>query len=339
MGVRVSVAGASGYGGGELLRLLAAHPEVELAALAASSNAGQSVTAVHPHLRSLAGRRFDATDPALLADADAVLLSVPHGESGAIAAALPPGVPVLDLGADHRLADADAWATWYGGEHAGAWCYGLPELPGARERLRGATRVALPGCFATAVLLALAPLVAAGLVAATDVVAVAASGVSGAGRTGGGVVSAAEAMGDLVAYKVARHQHVPEVEQELGRLAGSASLSLTTTLAPMPRGILATCTARTTAAEAELRAALGSAYRDEPFVHLLEPGAWPHTAATVGSGSAHLQLALDARAGRVVVVSALDNLGKGASAQAVQVLNLVLGLPETLGVPVDGVAP
>ena len=339
MGARVAVAGASGYGGGELLRLLSAHPEVELASLAAGGNAGRRVTDVHPHLRSLAGRSFDGTDAALLADADAVLLSLPHGQSAALAGRLPDGLPVLDLGADFRLADAAAWQRFYGGEHAGTWAYGLPELPGQRERLTGATRVALPGCYATTVLLALAPLVAAGLVDASDLVVVAASGVSGAGRTGGGGPGAADTMGGVSAYKPGAHQHAPEIVQALEPLApGAVGLSLTPLLVPMARGLLATCTARTDADTASLRQAVQQAYAVEPLVHVLAPGEWPHTAATLGSGSAHVQVTRG-EGGRAVAVAALDNLGKGASAQAVQMLNLLLGLPETTGVPVDGVAP
>jgi len=341
MGVRVAVAGASGYGGGELLRLLSAHPEVELAALGAGTSAGRRVTDVHPHLVSLSGRTFAATDPAVLAEADVVLLSLPHGESATVAAGLPPGLPVLDLGADFRLADAGEWHRWYGAEHphAGTWAYGLPELPGQRVRLAGATRVALPGCYATTVLLALAPLVAAGLLETDDLVVVAASGGSGAGRTGNAGLSGPEAMGDVSAYKPGAHQHTPEVVQALALLTRSpVSLSLTPMLVPMARGLLATCTARTSATTAGLRDALAAAYSAEPLVHLLDGGSWPHTAATLGSGSCHVQATVG-EGGRAVVVAALDNLGKGASAQAVQVLNLILGLPETLGVPVDGVAP
>ena len=337
MGVRVAVAGASGYAGGELLRLLAGHPEVELAALAAGSSAGEPVGAVHPQLRSLAARRFAATETDVLADSDVVVLALPHGESAAIAAALPAGHRIVDLGADFRLRDAAAWTRWYptGGAHAGTWPYGLPELPGGRAALAGAARIAVPGCYATAVALAYAPLLAAGLVDGADLVCVASSGTSGAGRKATLSLLGSEVMGDLSAYRVARHQHVAEISQSLG----VSHLSLTTVLAPMPRGILATSTARTTATEAELRACLEAAYGAEPFVHLLPEGEWPHTAATFGSNSCHLQLALDADAGRVVVVSALDNLVKGAAGQAVQCLNLMLGIPETTGLPVDGVAP
>ncbi|MFP5218579.1 MAG: N-acetyl-gamma-glutamyl-phosphate reductase [Actinomycetes bacterium] len=338
MGMRAAVAGASGYAGGELLRLLLAHPDLDVGPLAAGSSAGSPVQAVHPQLPELAGRTFGDTDPAVLADADVVLLALPHGESAAIAAALPDGLPVVDLGADHRLADAAQWQRFYGSPHAGTWAYGLPEL--FRDDLAGQRRVAAPGCYPTAVSLALAPLLAAGLVEPDDVVVVAASGTSGAGRSAKAALLGSEVMGDVTAYKVAAHQHTPEIRQTLGRAAGAdVSLSFTTLLAPMPRGILATCTARTGASEAELRAALQQRYDAEPFVHVLPEGAWPHTAATAGSNACHLQVAVDADAGRAVVVSAIDNLGKGAAGQALQCANLLLGLPETAGLSANGIAP
>jgi len=346
MGVRVAVAGASGYAGGELVRLLAGHPGVELGALTAGpGNAGRPLAAVHPHLAALGARVLAATDPAdpaamaALADADVVALALPHGESAAVAGALPAGVRVLDLGADHRLTDPAQWVRYYGSEHPPAppWPYGLPELPGARAALGEADRVALPGCYPTAVTLALAPLLAAGLVAPDDVVVVAASGTSGAGATARRGLLGSEVMGDLSAYKVGTHQHTAEIAQNLGL----AALSFTPVLAPLPRGILATCTARLApgVGETELTRALRSAYDGEPFVAVLPPGSWPHTGATLGSNAAHLQATADADAGRAVAVCALDNLGKGAAGQAVQVLNLLLGLPETTGLSRLGVAP
>ena len=338
MGMRAAVAGASGYAGGELLRLLLDHPELEVGPLAAGSAAGSPVTDLHPHLPQLADRTFAATTADVLAEADVVFLALPHGQSAALAAALPDGTPVIDLGADHRLAEAADWERFYDTPYAGLWPYGLPEL--FRTDLAGATRIAGPGCNATAMTLALGPLLAAGLVEPTDLVAMTASGTSGAGRGPTAALLGSEVMGDLSPYKVAAHRHTPEVRQSLRRLAGAeVTLSYTPTLAPMPRGILATCTARTRATEAELRACLAEQYDDEPFVHLLPAGRWPHTAATVGSNSCHLQVAVDADAGRAVVVAALDNLGKGAAGQALQCANLALGLPETAGLSASGVAP
>ncbi|MGN9807239.1 N-acetyl-gamma-glutamyl-phosphate reductase [Micromonospora sp. L32] len=333
MGIRVAVAGASGYAGGELLRLVAGHPELDLVAATAHSRAGQPVSAVHPQLAGL-DLTLTATDPAALADADLVFLALPHGESAALAAALPATVKVVDLGADHRLHDADAWARYYGGRHAGAWTYGLPELPGQRAAIAAATRVASTGCYAVATTLALAPLIAAGAVFPADVVVVAASGTSGAGRAAKAHLLGSEVMGDLSPYKVGAHQHVPEIKQA----TGATSLSFTPVLAPMPRGILATVTAVPTG-DADPRDVLARAYADAPFVHVLPEGAWPHTAATAGANSCHLQAGVDVDSGRVIVVSAIDNLGKGAAGQAVQCANLMLGLPETTGLSVFGVAP
>lgn len=334
MGIRVAVAGASGYAGGELLRLLVGHPEFDLVAATAHSHAGQPVTAVHPHLAGL-DLRFAPTDPGTLAEVDLVFLALPHGESAALAAALPASVKVVDLGADHRLTDAAAWERYYGGTHAGAWTYGLPELPGQREKIAASTRVANTGCYAAATILALAPLIAAGAVAAEDVVVVAASGTSGAGRAAKPHLLGSEVMGDLSPYKVGAHQHVPEIKQA----SGAVSLSFTPVLAPMPRGILATVTAVPRSGGPDPRTVLTEAYANAPFVHLLPEGQWPHTAATLGSNSCHLQVTTDVDSGRVIVVSAIDNLGKGAAGQAVQCANLMAGLPETTGLPVHGVAP
>lgn len=343
MGATAAVAGASGYAGGELLRLLLGHPELTIGAVAAGSSAGRPVTSVHPQLPQLAGTRFEATDPAALGQADVVFLALPHGESAEIASALPPDTTVVDLGADHRLTDPAAWTAFYGGGHAGAWAYGLPELPGARAVLAGARRIANPGCYPTAVTLGLAPLLAAGLVEPADVVAVAASGTSGAGRSAKPSLLGSEVMGAMSAYKAGgSHQHTPEMEQALSEAAGQrVTLSFTPTLAPMPRGILATTTARLApGVKGEvLREALHNAYDHEPFVHVVPAGAWPSTAATLASNCVHVQAAADLHSGRAVVVTALDNLVKGAAGQAVQNANLALDLDETSGLPVAGVAP
>ncbi len=338
MGMTAAIAGASGYAGGELLRLLLAHPDLEVGPVAAGSSAGLAVTDLHPQLPALADRVFATTDAATLAEADVVFLALPHGESAALAAQLPADLPVVDLGADHRLADAAAWQRFYGTPYAGQWPYGLPEL--FRADLFGARRIAAPGCYPTAVALALAPLLAAGLVDPTDIVVVAASGTSGAGRAAKAGLLGSEVMGDVAAYKVGAHQHTPEIRQTLTRVGGNdVTLSFTPMLAPMPRGILATCTARTTATETELRQALCEQYDGEPFVHVLPAGRWPHTAATVGSNACQLQVTVDEDAGRAVVVSAIDNLGKGAAGQALQCANLALGLPETIGLSASGTAP
>ena len=335
MGYRVAVAGASGYAGGELLRLLAAHPDFDVVAASASSNAGQQVGAVHPHLRSLAELTFCAPDG--LGDADVYFLALPHGESGAFAATLPSSARVVDLGADHRLVDANAYVRYYGGTHHGTWTYGLPELTGQRDLIAQSQRIANTGCYAVAITVALAPLIEAGLVEAEDVVVVAASGTSGAGRSAKVNLLGSEVMGDLSPYKVGAHQHVAEIKQA----TGATSLSMTPILAPMPRGILASVTARPVrpVTPADVRGVLENAYDGEQFVHVLPEGQVPHTAATFGSNSVHLQAAVDIDSGRVIVLSAIDNLGKGAAGQAVQNANIMLGLPEGSGLTADGVAP
>jgi N-acetyl-gamma-glutamyl-phosphate reductase len=333
MGIRVAVAGASGYAGGELLRLLAGHPSFDLVAATAHAQAGSHVTAVHPQLVGL-DLTLGTTDPATLGEADLVFLALPHGQSAAVAAQLPAGVKVVDLGADFRLHDASQWDRYYGGTHAGTWTYGLPELPGRREEIKQSSRVANTGCYAATITLALAPLIADGLASPDDVVVVAGSGTSGAGRGAKVNLLGSEVMGDLSPYKVGAHQHVAEIKEN----TGATSLSMTPMLVPMPRGILATVTAKF-AKQGDPREVLQRAYADEPFVHVLPEGQWPHTAATSGSNSCHLQATVDADSGRIVVLSALDNLGKGAAGQAVQCANLMSGLPETMGLSVFGVAP
>jgi N-acetyl-gamma-glutamyl-phosphate reductase len=338
-----AVVGASGYAGGELVRLLLAHPHLQVGALAAGSNAGQRVTSLHPHLTALADRTFVATEPAALADADVVFLALPHGESGALAAQLGSDTLVVDLGADHRLERADAWSAYYGGVHAGTWTYGMPELGDQRTAVASARRIANPGCYPTGVILGLAPLLAAGLVEPDDVVVVAASGTSGAGRKPSDPLLGTTVMGQLSAYKVGGvHQHTPEMEQALSAAAGEqVTVSFTPVLAPMPRGILATTTARLAPGVTTelLHEALHASYADEPFVTVLPSGSWPQTGATLGANAVHLQVAADAHAGRAVVVSAIDNLVKGAAGQALQNANLALGLPETAGLTAIGVAP
>jgi N-acetyl-gamma-glutamyl-phosphate reductase len=336
VGIRVAVAGASGYAGGELLRLLAAHPEFEIAVATAGSQAGSPVAAVHPHLVDI-GLTFEATDAGSLADADLVFLALPHGESASVAAALPKPVKVVDLGADHRLLDAQAWQAYYGGAYAGAWTYGLPELPGQRDRIASSSRVAATGCYAVATILALAPLIESGLVSPDDVVVVAASGTTGAGRNAKAHLLGSEVMGDLSGYKVGTHQHTPEIKQA----TGARTLSFTPVLAPMPRGILATITAKSTqdTSAEQVRDVLGRAYQGEPFVRLLPEGIWPRTKATLGSNVCHLQATVDRDSGRVLVQSAIDNLGKGAAGQGVQCANLMTGLPETAGLTATGVSP
>ncbi|TPW70285.1 N-acetyl-gamma-glutamyl-phosphate reductase [Schumannella sp. 10F1B-5-1] len=361
MSYSVAVAGASGYAGGELLRLLAAHPDLEVTTVTAHSNAGEKLAAVHPHLLTYADLVLQRTESAVLAGHDVVFLALPHGASGAITAQLPDDVLVVDCGADHRLRDPGAWETWYGGEYFGAWTYGMPELPIAgsdtatttpgaiatagaqRASLAATKRIAVPGCNVSAVTFGLAPGIAAGVIEADDLVSVLSVGTSGAGKSLKLNLLASEIAGSASAYGVGGvHRHVPEIIQNLTAAGGSGvSISFTPVLVPMSRGILATSTAKlvpgTTAAE--VRAAWQAAYADEPFAHLLPEGVFPRSGDTTGANTVLVGLAVDERAGRVVVVSALDNLVKGTAGAAIQSANLALGLDETLGLPVNGVAP
>lgn len=353
----VAVAGASGYAGGEVLRILSAHPRIEIGAVTGHSNAGASLASVQPHLRDLADRILAPTTVDELLGHDVVFLALPHGASAAIAAELPAEVLVIDLGADHRLESSEAWTAFYGSEHAGTWPYGMPELltnstkAGSKQRdnLAGARRIAVPGCNVTAVTLGLQPGIAAGLIDPIDLVAVLANGYSGAGKSLKPHLLASEALGSAFPYAVGgSHRHIPEVEQNL-QAAGAhdVTISFTPTLVPMSRGILATATARlvdsdTTAAQ--IRAAWEAAYADETFVQLMPLDTdgnpiWPTTAMTTGANTALTQVALDVRAGRVVTVTAIDNLVKGTAGAAVQSMNVALGLTESTGLTTIGVAP
>lgn len=346
--ITAAVAGASGYAGAELVRLLLAHPEVEIGALTASGNAGVRFGELAPHLQPVADRVLEPTSVETLAGHDVVFLALPHGHSAAIAEQLPQDVTVIDCGADFRLDDEQDWTDYYDTPFAGTWPYGLPELTRAgggkhREDLVGARRIAVPGCYPTVVSLALAPGLAAGVTEPEDVVVVAASGSSGAGRSTKPHLIGAEVMGAMSPYGVGGgHRHTPEIQRNLTRAAGRGStVSFTPTLAPMSRGILATTTARAAAGvdAATVRAAWADAYADEPFVHLLPEGQWPHTGSVLGSNLVHVQVTLDERSGRVIAIAAGDNLTKGTAGAGVQSMNLALGLPESTGLPTTGVAP
>ncbi len=346
-----AVVGASGYAGGELLRLLAGHPTMSVGPLFGAASAGRRLGEIHRHLPTLADQVIEPIESGLwsgaLAEADVVFLALPHGHSGAVAAQISEerGPVVIDLGADHRLADSEAWAAYYGPDapHAGEWTYGLPELPGARAEIAKSRRIANPGCYPTGVALAMAPLLADGLVLPRDVVVVAASGTTGAGRSSSTALLGSEVMGSMSAYKAGgAHQHTPEMAQTLSRAAGvRVPVSFTPVLAPMPRGILATTSAPCVpdVSTDDVRQCLVDTYRHEPFVRVLEDGQWPRTADVLGGNSVHLQVAVDAAAARVVVVSAIDNLVKGAAGQAIQNANIVLGLDEGAGLAAEGVAP
>jgi N-acetyl-gamma-glutamyl-phosphate reductase len=343
----VAVSGASGYAGGELLRLLADHPQFEVRTVTAHSNAGQPLTAVQPHLRSYTHLTLKETSAETLAGHDVVFLALPHGASGAIAAELGDETLVVDCGADHRLESEADWAAFYGGDFHGTWEYGVPELPRLsgtqRTRLASTRRIAAPGCNASTVALSLAPGIRAGVIEDRDLVAVLAVGPSGAGRALKAHLLGSEILGSASPYAVGgTHRHIPEIQQSL-RWAGAASptVSFTPLIVPMSRGILATSTARIVPGTdaATVRAAWEDAYAGERFVQLLPDGQFPRTADVLGANTALMGLAVDEAAGRVVVVTAVDNLVKGTAGAAIQSANIALGLAEATGLPVNGVAP
>ncbi len=339
-----AIVGASGYAGAELIRIIHAHPFLELGAIAAGANAGASLAQVHSQFSSvpeLASKVFVESTPAALANHDLVFLALPHGQSAQLISQLPDYVLIVDLGADFRLEDNKDWHTYYGGTYAGSWTYGVPEIHGQRAKISGSTRIANPGCYATAIELGLAPLLAAGLADTNDIIIVAASGTSGAGRGAKVNLLNSEVAGSMSTYKVGgTHQHTPEIEQTLSHVAGvDVQINFTPMLAPMPRGILATMSVRTTVGGAELRKTLVDYFADEPFVTVLPDGQLPVTASTLGSNAVNIQVAKDDRTNRATVFVALDNLIKGAAGQAVQNANLICGFPETAGLSAIGIAP
>jgi len=331
--MKIGVIGASGYAGGELLRLLAGHPEFEVCCVTAHSNAGESITAVHPQLNSYAGQKFSSFNASDFERCEVIFLALPHGESAAVIASLNPKAKIVDLGADYRLEDSAKWTQYYGGTHAGTWTYGAPELPGARANIAKSFRVANPGCYATAIALGTAP--AAKIADISDVVIVAASGTTGAGRSAKINLIASEVMGSLTSYKFGGvHQHTPEIEEALTRATGTAAkISFTPILAPMPRGILATITMKVNSAITTEQAheIYSDAYKDEEFVKVLPLGQMPQTSSVLGSNYVAIQVAVDQHTNRLVVSVAIDNLVKGAAGQAIQNANIICGYPESLG--------
>ena len=336
--MKIGVIGASGYAGGELLRLLALHPHFEVSAITAHSNAGEQITSVHPQLQSYAGKKFSSFSLRDFSTCELIFLALPHGESAKIISQLPATVKIVDLGADYRLEDAKAWVKYYGGDYAGAWTYGLADIEPFRSLVKKSTKVANPGCYATSIALGAAP--AADIADLTDVVVIAASGTTGAGRSAKINLIASEVAGSLTSYKFGGvHQHTPEIEQALTKISGvDTKISFTPILAPMPRGILSTITAKLTkeiSTEA-VHTMYSDFFADSQFVTVLPLGVMPKTASLTGSNHVQIQVAVDEHTSRLVISVAIDNLGKGAAAQAIQNANLMCGFDEGAGLNFDG---
>jgi N-acetyl-gamma-glutamyl-phosphate reductase len=337
--MKTAVIGASGYAGGELLRLLAVHPHFQVTAISAHSNAGELLTSIHPHLTTHNGEKFLAVSEIDFSDIELVFIALPHGESASLIAKIPSTTKIVDLGADYRLEDASAWEKYYGGAHAGAWVYGLPELSARqRQAIAKESKVANPGCYATAITLGIAP--AVNHVDVSDVVIVAASGTTGAGRSAKINLIASEVMGSLISYKFGGvHQHIPEIEQAVSAVAQKAvKISFTPILAPMPRGILATITAKLNKpmSSKEAHELFAKHYAGEYFVDVLPIGQMPKTGSVTGSNKVQIQVAVDEHTNRLVISVALDNLGKGAASQAIQNANIITGFHEGSGLSTDG---
>lgn len=336
--MKIGVIGGSGYAGGELLRLIALHPQFKVGPVSAHSNAGELITSIHPQLQSYSGASFTAFSSTDYDDCEVVFLALPHGESAKIITSLPEKVKIVDLGADFRLKSEASWNKYYGGDYAGAWVYGLADLPGKSAEIAAATRVANPGCYATSIALGTAP--AASFADFSDVVVVAASGTTGAGRTANVNLIASEVGGSLSSYKFGGvHQHTPEIEETLSAISGQdTKISFTPILAPMPRGILSTISLR-------MREDISLEYArnvyqeffcETPFVSLLPDGRMPKTSSLTGSNFVQMQIAIDEHTNRFTISVAIDNLGKGASAQAIQNANLMCGYDVTAGLLGNG---
>ena len=336
--MKTVVIGASGYAGGELLRLLATHPHLLVTQVSAHSNAGELITSVHPHLTTYQNQKFVAIEEVNFDQVDVVFIALPHGQSASVVKNIPSHTKVIDLGADFRLSDSAQWDKYYDGEHAGVWTYGLPEIPGQREKISKSVQVSNPGCYATSIITGLRP--ALDFIDVSDVVVVAASGTTGAGRSAKINLIASEVMGSLTSYKFGGvHQHTPEVEQELSNVSGKdVKISFTPILAPMPRGILTTISARsnTNISTEQVNALYAKFYEADYFVDVLQVGQLPKTGSLTGSNKIQVQVAVDEHVQRLVISVALDNLGKGAASQAIQNANLMCGFHEGAGLSTDG---
>jgi N-acetyl-gamma-glutamyl-phosphate reductase len=339
--MNIGVVGASGYAGGELLRLLSEHPKFNLIYISAGTNAGEEITSIHPHLLQFGNRKFEETSVAGINKCDLVFLALPHGQSAALISEISEKVKVVDLGADFRLSDEKSWEKYYGGPYAGQLTYGLPEIEGNIDLITSSKRIANPGCYATAIILGSAPAIAQKLIDSSDLVVVAASGTTGAGRNAKVNLIGSEVMNNLVSYKFGgAHQHTPEIEENLSKLNGTdVKISFTPILAPMPRGILATVTAKLVNPinTEDIHRSYEKYFANSPFVHILPIGTMPQTSATLGTNKVLIQVAVDSHTNRFVASIAIDNLGKGAAGQAIQNANLMAGFAQDLGMNQAGV--
>ncbi|WKD59366.1 N-acetyl-gamma-glutamyl-phosphate reductase [Corynebacterium caspium] len=349
MSISIAIAGATGYAGGEIIRLVMQHPlyaqgEMHIGVLTGNSSAGLTGAEALPHIPALANQKIEKTDPDILAQHDVIFLALPHGHSARIAKAVGTGPVIIDCAADYRLRDAKAWDEFYGGEYAGSWPYGIPELPGHRAALKATRQVAVPGCFPTGATLAIYPALQAGLIT-PDITITSITGISGAGKKAAVSLLGAETMGSLKAYNTAGiHRHVPEIKQNLSAFVENEELRIgfTPVLAPLPRGILTVASAPLVNSElttVEARKAYFQAYGAEACIQLLPEGIQPQTQHVLGSNLCQIQIEVDKNAGKLLMTSAIDNLTKGTAGAAVQCMNIVLGLPETSGLPLSGVAP
>ena len=336
--MKTAVIGASGYAGGELLRLLSTHPHLQVTQVSAHSNAGELITSIHPHLTTHNGERFLSFDSLKYEEIDIAFIALPHGQSAEVVEKFAKNTKIVDLGADFRLTDAAQWSRYYDGIHAGAWTYGLPEIPGNRTKISESSKVANPGCYATSIITGVLP--ALGVIDSSDIVVVAASGTTGAGRNAKISLIASEVMGSLTSYKFGGvHQHTPEVEQALSQASGKkVKISFTPILAPMPRGILSTITARLSEEINTEKAhfIFSEFYKNEFFVDVLPTSQMPKTSSLTGSNKIQMQVAVDEHTNRLVISVAIDNLGKGAASQAIQNANLMCGFHEGAGLSTDG---
>lgn len=336
--MKTAVIGASGYAGGELLRLLSIHPHFQVTQVSAHTNAGDLITNVHPNLTTYHNKKFMSIDSLQFDDIDLAFIALPHGQSAAIVQKFSENSKIVDLGADFRLADAGQWSKYYDGIHAGVWTYGLPEIPGNREKISGSKKVANPGCYATSIVTGVLP--ALSFIDSSDIVVVAASGTTGAGRNAKISLIASEVMGSLTSYKFGGvHQHTPEIEQALKDASGrQVKISFTPILAPMPRGILSTITARLskTITTEKAHSLFSRFYENDYFVDVLPIGQLPKTASLTGSNKVQMQVAVDEHTNRLIISVAIDNLGKGAASQAIQNANLMSGFHEGAGLSTDG---